>query len=67
MIDLKSLILSIGTETCKSIALFHVSLTGCDTTSAFKFKGKRTCWNVLKKSNKFDFIDEFSSIVQNPF
>ena len=46
-------------ETCKSLALFH-TLTGSDSTSAFKFTGKRSCWNILTKCNLFPFIQEFA-------
>ena len=46
-------------KTCKSLALFH-TLTGSDSTSAFKFTGKRSCWNILTKCNLFPFIQEFA-------
>ena len=46
-------------ETCKSLALFH-TLTGSDSTSAFKFTGKRSCWNMLTTCNLFPFIQEFA-------
>ena len=46
-------------ETCKSLALFH-TLTGSDSKSAFKFTGKRSCWNILTKCNLFPFIQEFA-------
>ena len=46
-------------ETCKSLALFH-TLTGSDSTSAFKFTGKRSCMNMLTTCNLFPFIQEFA-------
>ena len=46
IINLNSNAANIGEETCKSLALFH-TLTGPDRTSAFKFKGKSSCWNIL--------------------
>ena len=52
---------NLGEETCKSLALFH-ALTGSDSTSAFKFKGKLSCWNILTKCILFQFIQEFAKI-----
>ena len=47
---------------CKAMALFH-AFTGSDSTSSFKFKGKRFCWNV---SNDMPELI-FASIADNPF
>ena len=41
-INLNSIAANLDEETCKSLTLFH-TLTGSDSTSAFKFTGKRSC------------------------
>ena len=61
IINLNSIAVNLGEETCKSLALFH-TLMGSDGTSAFKFTGKRSCWNILTKCNLFPFIQEFAKI-----
>ena len=61
IINLNSIVANLDKETCKSLALFH-TLTGSDSTSAFKFTGKRSCWNILTKCNLFPFIQEFAKI-----
>ena len=66
IINLNSIAANLGEETCKSLALFH-TLTGSDSTSAFKFKGKRSCWNILTKFNLFPFIQEFAKITDAPY
>ena len=43
------------------MALFH-ALTGSDGTYAFKFKGKRSCWNILTICTLFQFIQKFAKI-----
>ena len=66
IINLNSIAANIGEETCKSLALFH-RLTGSDSTFAFKFTGKRSCWNILTKCNLFPFIQEFAKITDAPY
>ena len=61
IINLNSIAANLGEGTCKPLALFH-ALTGSDSTSAFKFKGKRSCWNILTKCTLFQFIQEFAKI-----
>ena len=61
IINLNSIAANLGEETCKTLALFH-ALTGSDSTSAFKFKGKRSCWNILTQCTLFQFIQEFAKI-----
>ena len=39
---------ALGPKQCLSMPVFH-ALTGCDTTSAFRNKGKRMCVATLKK------------------
>ena len=56
----------LGEETFKSLALFR-ALTGSDSTSALKFKGKRSCWNILTKCTLFPFIQEFAKITDAPY
>ena len=51
----------LGEETCKSLVLFH-AVTGSDSTSAFKFKGKRSYCNILTKCTLFQFIQKFAKI-----
>ena len=46
--------------------MFH-ALTGSDSTSAFKFKGKRSCWNILTNCTLFPFIQEFAKIIDAPY
>ena len=58
-INLNSIAANLDEETCKYLTLFH-TLTGSDSTSAFKFTGKRSCWNILTKCNLFPFIQEFA-------
>ena len=57
---------NLGEETCKSLELFH-ALTGSDSTSAFKFKGKRSSWNIFTKCTLFVFIQEFAKITDAPY
>ena len=59
--NLNSIAANLGEETCKPLALFH-ALTGSDSTSAFKFKGKRSCWNILTQCTLFKLIQEFAKI-----
>ena len=61
IINFNSIAENLGEETCKSLALIH-ALTGSDSTSAFKFKGKRSCWKILTKCTLFQFIQEFAKI-----
>ena len=58
-INLNSIAANLDEETCKSLALFH-TLKGSDSTSAFKFTGKRSCWNILTTCTLFPFIQEFA-------
>ena len=53
-------------ETCKSLALFH-ALTGSDSTSTFKFKGKPSCSNIRTKCTLFPFIQKFAKITDAPY
>ena len=50
-------------KVCKSLQFFH-ALTGCDTTSSFKYKGKRSCWKLLQEDHTF--VEGFASIMQHP-
>ena len=42
----------LGNNKCDALPAFH-ALTGCDTTSGFAGRGKRTAWSVL---NKFEDV-----------
>ena len=46
MISLNQIATNLSTMTCKAMALFH-AFTGSDSTSAFKFKGKRSCCAIM--------------------
>ncbi len=39
--------LSLGQQKCEGILFFH-AFTGCDIVSAFRGKGKKTAWQILK-------------------
>ena len=61
MISMNRLSRKLGTITCKGLALFH-SLTGCDSTSSFRFKG-RDC--VTMQENKYpSLITECAQLKQ---
>ena len=66
IINLNNIAANLGEETCKSLVLFH-TLTGSDSTSAFKFTGKRSCWNILTKCNLCLFIQDFAKITDAPY
>ena len=64
MISLSNIAANLGETTCKVMALFH-AFTGSDSTSSFKFKGKRYCCKLM---NKVLFLmEEFATVVDNPF
>ena len=64
MISLNNIAANLGETTCKVMALFH-AFTGSDSTSSFKFKGKRYCCKLM---NKVPFLmEEFATVVDNPF
>lgn len=64
MISLNTVASNLGTTRCKAMALFH-AFTGSDSTSAFKFKGKRYCCNLM---DKVPFLmEEFATVVDSPF
>ena len=64
MISLNTIATNLGTTTCKSMALFH-AFTGSDSTSSFKFKGKRSCCTLMQKVPSL--MEEFATIVDDPF
>ena len=64
MISLNSLTTKLDTETCKAMALFHV-FTGSDSTSSFKFRGKRSCCKLMHEVPQM--TEEFATIVDTPF
>ena len=64
MISLNSLTTKLRTETCKAMALFHV-FTGSDSTSSFKFRGKRSCCKLMHEVPQL--TEEFATIVDTPF
>uniref|UniRef100_UPI00358E15C1 uncharacterized protein n=1 Tax=Myxine glutinosa TaxID=7769 RepID=UPI00358E15C1 len=64
MISLNNIASSLGVTTCKALALFH-AFTGSDSTSAFKFKGKRYCFK--RKDEVPPLLSEFATIASTPF
>ena len=46
-VSVHSIASSIGPFKCRALPLFH-AITGCDTVSAFKHKGKKTAWDTWK-------------------
>lgn len=64
MISLNTIATNLGTTTCKAMALFH-AFTGSDSTSSFKFKGKRSCCTLMQKVPSL--MEEFATIVDDPF
>ena len=66
IINLICFVANLGEETLKSLALFH-ALTGSDSTSAFKFKGKRSCCNIPTKLTLLPFIQGFAIITDAPY
>ena len=63
-ISLNALASHLGPTTCKAMALFH-AFTGCDSTSSFKFKGKRYCYKL--KDAVTPLMEEFATIACTPF
>ena len=47
LIPIHSIAEELGEEKCITIPMFH-ALTGCDTTSFFSGRGKKTAWDVWK-------------------
>lgn len=64
MISLNTLATKLGTETCKAMALFH-TFTGSDSTSSFKFRGKRSCCKLMHDVPHL--TEEFATIIETPF
>ncbi|PIK48591.1 hypothetical protein BSL78_14548 [Apostichopus japonicus] len=64
MISLNTIATSLGTKTCKAMALFH-AFTGSDSTSSFKFKGKRYCCKLMQEVPTL--MEEFATTVDTPF
>ena len=55
---------SLGEEKCKSLPFYH-AFTGCDTTSQFLGKGKKTSWGAWKAYSSA--TTAFQHAVNNPF
>ena len=64
MISLNTIATNLGTTTCKAMALFH-AFTGSDSTSSFKFKGKRSCCTLMHEVQSL--MEQFATIVDTPF
>ena len=64
MIYLNNIASSLGVTACKAMALFH-AFTGSDSTSSFKFKGKRYCFKTKDKVPSL--MEEFATVSSTPF
>ena len=49
LISMNAICSSLGEPRARSLPIFH-ALTGCDTTLAFKGKGKRSAWQAWEAS-----------------
>ena len=64
MIHINSICKAIGQSVSQGMPFFH-ALTGCDTTSAFRNKNKKTGWNTWSGYQAITPVFEFLS--QKPF
>ena len=64
IMSLNNIATNLGPITCKAMALFH-AFTGSDSTSSFKFKGKRYCCKLMQEVPSL--MEEFATIVDTPF
>lgn len=64
MISINHLTATLGDTKCKAFALFH-SFTGSDSTSSFKFKGKRCCLKAAETITNLQA--DFASLTSTPF
>ncbi len=64
MISLNNIVSILGVTTYKALALFHAFI-GSDSTSAFKYKGKRYCFK--RKDEVPSLLSEFGTITSTPF
>ena len=64
MIHVNTVCAALGKKVSRGIPFFH-ALTGCDTTSAFKGKGKKSAWQTWKGLPAITPV--FEHLSQNPF
>ena len=64
MLHLNTIAANLGPVNCRGMAMFH-AFTGCDSTSSFKFKGKRYCCKVMKMMPHL--MQHFASVAETPF
>lgn len=62
--SINSICSSLGAPRSRSLPVFH-ALTGCDTTSAFKGRGKKTAWQAWQAYE--DITDTFLYLARHPF
>ena len=55
---------SIGESIARALPVFH-AWSGCDTTSAFRGKGKKSAWNAWKACQ--EVTEAFNFLAANPF
>ena len=63
MLNIKRLHQNIGPERCLALPMFH-AMSGCDTTSGLKSRGKRIWWNTW--NNHPEVTETFMKISQHP-
>ena len=61
---MNSICQSFGERKCRGLPFFH-TFTGCDTTSQFSGKGKKSSWEVWKSYS--DATEAFEFATDNPF
>ena len=62
--SINALCSSLGAERSHALPVFH-ALSGCDTTSAFKGKGKKSAWHAWQAYN--EVTETFSHLARHPF
>jgi len=56
---------TLGELKSQALPVFHALLTGCDTTSAFKGKGKKSAWQAWQACD--EVTETFVYLSANPF
>ena len=62
--DINSVCQNLGVQTCQALPYFH-AFTGCDTTSQFLGKGKKSAWESCKVYP--EAFKAFSFVTDHPF
>ena len=56
---------NLGQNLCRLILPFH-AFTGCDSTSCFKWRGKKTGLELLQKDDSFALMEELGNTADFP-